>query len=77
MAETPAKSETKDRGDDERLVHALISRGLLTREEVQAALPPAGSPAGSEPLLARLVQAGLLTAGQAKRARKELAAMVG
>jgi serine/threonine-protein kinase len=77
MAEPQAKSEHKDRGEEERLIHALVSRGLLTREEVQAARPAGGGPAGAEALLARFVQAGLLTAGQAKRARKELAAMVG
>jgi eukaryotic-like serine/threonine-protein kinase len=77
MAETPAKSETKDRGDEDRLIHALIGRGLLTREEVQGSPPAAGTAPGTDALLNRLVQAGLLTAGQAKRVRKEVAALVG
>jgi serine/threonine-protein kinase len=77
MAETQAKSDPKDRGEEERLIHALVSRGLLTREEVQAARGAGDGPPGAEALLVRFVQTGLLTAGQAKRARKELAAMVG
>jgi serine/threonine-protein kinase len=77
MSGTPAKSEAKERAEEERLVHALISRGLLTREEAQACPAAAASPPGVEGLLARLVHAGLLTTGQAKRARKDAAALVG
>jgi serine/threonine-protein kinase len=77
MAETPAKSEPKDRGDEERVVHALVSRGLVTREEVKDCRLPAGGAGGAEALLARYVQSGLLTAGQAKRVRKDLATLVG
>jgi serine/threonine-protein kinase len=77
MAEMPTKSEIKDRSDEERLVHALISRGLLTREDAQANPLPAGAASGVDALLSRYVQAGLLTVGQAKRARKEAATLVG
>jgi serine/threonine-protein kinase len=77
MTEHTTKPDAQARSDEERLAHALISRGLVTREEVQGCRPAAGAPPGPEGLLARLVQVGLLTAGQAKRARKEVASLVG
>jgi serine/threonine-protein kinase len=77
MAETSTKPEAKDRGDEERLVHALISRGLLTRDEVVANRPAADGPLSNDALLAHFVRSGLLTAGQAKRVRKEVATLVG
>ncbi len=61
--------------EDERLAHALISRGLITREEAQQCR---GAQAfGAEKLLERLVECGSLTAGQARRARQELPQLVG
>jgi serine/threonine protein kinase len=77
MAETSAKPDAKDRGDEERLVHALISRGLLTIEEAQGCRAKGSDLGGLDGLLSRFVQAGLLTVGQAKRARKEAATLVG
>src|SRR5262249_28734871 len=71
MPETP---KPDPRFDEERLAHALISRGLITREEVQQCRP-AGS--GTEALLAQLVEAGFLTASQARRATQELQALLG
>ncbi len=55
--------------EEERLGHALVSRGLVTAEELQQCRPGSG---GAEGLLTRLVHAGLLTAGQARRALQEL-----
>jgi serine/threonine-protein kinase len=63
------------RQDEERLAHALISRGLLTREEWQAGRPTLAG-GGAAVLLDRLRDAGLLTAGQAARAGRELAALL-
>jgi serine/threonine-protein kinase len=77
MPEPSAKSEAKARSDEERLAHALISRGLLAREYIEALPAPADGAAGPDALLLRLVQSRLLTPGQAKRARKEVAALVG
>ncbi len=57
---------------EERLASALVSRGLLTHEELQTCPPPTEGPAGVEALLSRLTAAGLLTASQARRAAKEL-----
>jgi serine/threonine protein kinase len=74
MAEPP-RSEANARMDEERLAHALISRGLLTRDEVNACRAEAD--AGPEALLARLVSAGYLTANQAQRASKELETLLG
>ncbi len=76
MAEPP-RSDGSARVDEERLAHALISRGLLTREEAQSCRPGAGGEAGPEALLSRLVAAGYLTANQAKRAAKELETLLG
>ena len=62
--------------DEEQLVHALVSRGLLTADEAQQGLAAAKSDSGPQALLARLVQAGFLTARQAQRAEHELAALL-
>jgi serine/threonine protein kinase len=76
MADAP-RSDGTARVDEERLAHALISRGLLTREEAQHCRLGDGGDAGPEALLARLVAAGFLTNNQAKRAAKELEALLG
>jgi serine/threonine protein kinase len=73
----PPRSEGTARLDEERLAHALISRGLLTREELQQCRPGSGDPAGAEAFLSRLTAAGLLTANQAQRAAKELETLLG
>jgi serine/threonine protein kinase len=71
----PPRSEGAARTDEERLAHALISRGLLTREEIQGCR--VGAESGPEALLNRLVAAGFLTANQARRAGKELETLLG
>ncbi len=48
----PPRSEGTARMDEERLAHALISRDLLTREEVQDCKPAKGE-SGPEALLER------------------------
>jgi serine/threonine-protein kinase len=58
------------------LAHALISRGLLTREEFQQCRAAGEVGARPEAVLARLVQAGFLTANQAQRATQELALLL-
>jgi serine/threonine-protein kinase len=63
--------------EEERLVHALVSRGLLTREEAHQCRSQAAANSGPEILLSRLVNAGFLTLNQAKRARHELSALLG
>jgi serine/threonine-protein kinase len=72
----PPRSDGAARADEERLAHALISRGLLTREEAQHCRASTGD-TGPEALMARLVAAGFLTANQAKRAGKELETLLG
>src|SRR5690349_16257609 len=73
----PPRSDGTARADEERLAHALVSRGLLTREEVQNCRPAAGAEVGPQALLARLVAAGFLTANQAERAARELETLLG
>src|SRR5947209_7793459 len=75
MSDTPRTEGAPSRSEDERLVHALASRGLITREEAQPCR--GGQTFGAEKLLARLVECGLLTAGQARRARQELPLLMG
>ena len=62
--------------EEERLAHALVSRGLVTREEVQPCRSGSADGAGSERLLGRLVKANVLTANQARRASQELSAFL-
>src|SRR5438270_13814086 len=75
MADRP-KPDADPRAGEERLAHALISRGRLTHDEFQTCRPGPGEPAGAEALLARLAAAGLLTAGQARRAKDELSLLL-
>src|SRR5215472_3975751 len=69
------ESGSTARNEDERLAHALISRGLISREEVNQCR--GDHPLGAEGLLARLVECGSLTANQAARARQELSLLLG
>jgi serine/threonine-protein kinase len=62
--------------EEERLAHALVSRGLVTAEEVQACRSGADSNAGPEALLGRLVKGGVLTVSQARRAKQELTTLL-
>jgi eukaryotic-like serine/threonine-protein kinase len=60
--------------EEERLAHALLTRGLVSREEIQASRTKSGS--GADALLGRLVKAGYLTIHQARRAKQELTALL-
>jgi serine/threonine protein kinase len=56
--------------EEEKLAHALVSRGFLTREEFhqfRSGLEAAPADWSPEELLARLAKAGLLTTNQAQR----------
>jgi eukaryotic-like serine/threonine-protein kinase len=71
-APAPTKAESPPAPlDEDKLVHALVARGLVTADEVQACRV-AHSP--KESLLARLVSAGHLARSQARRVQQELAA---
>lgn len=59
--------------EEERLAHALISRGLITRDEYKQCR---GEGEGSQALLSRLVKAGCLTVRQAQRALQDLQVLV-
>jgi serine/threonine-protein kinase len=58
---------------DERLSHALVSRGLVTREELEQCRGPEAAITPAT-LLKRLVKGGFLTVPQAQRVAQELAA---
>src|SRR5579885_607462 len=75
MSQPNPESAPKLDDEQQRLAHALVSRGLLTSEEVQGCKPPDG--AGARPFLTRLVEGGVLTRGQARRALHKLSEMVG
>jgi serine/threonine protein kinase len=68
----PVKTESPSSSKfaEERLAHALVSRGLVTREEVQQCRQ--SDVVGAEGLLSRLVKTGSLTLAQARRAKQEL-----
>jgi serine/threonine protein kinase len=76
MPATPKSETLPMQVDDERLAHALISRGLVTQDEVQHCRAEL---AGAKPegLLVRLVEAGFLTSHQARRAAQELPMLLG
>lgn len=64
--------------EEEKLANALVSRGLLTREEYQEFRDSLDVSAGSwshEQMLGQLTRAGLLTSRQAERLASELAAL--
>jgi len=75
MSQPSPESVGKLDEEQQRLAHALVSRGLLTADELQSCKAPDG--AGAKAFLTRLVEGGLLTRGQAKRALQKLSAMVG
>jgi serine/threonine-protein kinase len=75
MSSPQPESAAKLDDEQQRLAHALVSRGLLTPEEVQECKAPDGP--GARAFLVRLVEGGLLTRGQARRALQKLSALVG
>jgi len=62
--------------EEERLAHALVSRGLISQDEADQCRSTADGPIGPEALLDRLTSAGFLTSHQAKRARQELSLLL-
>jgi serine/threonine-protein kinase len=73
MSDNARPDNAAARLDEERLAHALVSRGLLTREEVDQVRPAVGA----EALLRRLVEVGYLTEGQARRSTQDLPLLLG
>ncbi|MBM4071356.1 MAG: serine/threonine protein kinase [Planctomycetes bacterium] len=67
-----AKPEAAVRLNEEKLGHALVSRGMITREEFDQCRGDDGDDSATA-LLNRLVKSGFLTIHQARRANKELA----
>lgn len=63
------------KGEEERVAHGLVSRGLITREEVKTCSPDGSL--GAEKYLERMEKAGLLTSGQSQRAKADMQLLVG
>lgn len=74
MAAAPKSTAPPANLDEEKLSHALVSRGLLTREEYQKFRAAQGpeAPGSPEEILKQLVKAGCLTASQSRRLAQEL-----
>ncbi len=72
MPDSPRPEPLPSRQSEDRLAHALISRGLLTKEDYHSLKIGDGGETTPEAFLQRLVLAGLLTSGQARRAMREL-----
>jgi serine/threonine-protein kinase len=60
--------------EEERLAHALVSRGFVSAEEIEQCRGRGGA-AGAEQLLQRLVKADFVTPTQAKRVLQEMSAL--
>jgi serine/threonine-protein kinase len=75
MSQTPPEAAGKLDAEQQRVANALVSRGLLTPDELNSCKAPEAF--GGKALLVRLVEGGLLTRGQAKRALQQLATLVG
>jgi serine/threonine-protein kinase len=72
-----APAETRSGLDEEeRLAHALVSRGLVSPEEEQRCRAASPDRAGAKRFLLQLVQAGALTQNQARRALGELSTLL-
>src|SRR5437899_4065110 len=70
MAEVTTNAEATE--VEERMAHALISRGLITRDEFLQVRSRDNATSTWEAFLRTLVHAGFLTSYQARRALQEL-----
>ncbi len=79
MASQARPDEKVVPADEEKLIHALVSRGLVSRDEIQAWRQGRANAtaAGTRELLADLVKAGFLTRNQAMRVFKDQETLIG
>ena len=75
MSEKEKLNNSDARLDEEKLANGLVSRGLMTNEEVKKHAPD--GTLGAEGYLKKLTTAGLLTKAQAERAQIDLTLLVG
>ena len=75
MSEKEKIDMSDQRSEEEKLANGLVSRGLLTNEEIKK-VPPDGT-LGAEGYIRKLMQAGLLTKGQAERSLADLTILMG
>lgn len=77
MPPTPKTPAAPPNSDEEKLLHVLVSRGLLTREEYQKCRAAERTTVDApEDILKRLIKAGCLTASQGNRVLQELPALM-
>src|SRR5262249_16747167 len=69
-----SESTVKLDEEQQRLANALVSRELITADDLNSCKPPDGK--GAKALLTRLVEGGFLTRGQARRALQKVSALV-
>src|SRR5262245_48898137 len=62
--------------EEERLAHALVTRGLITRDEFRQVRNGASAATTVDDFLKKLVGAGFLTDTQARRAAQDLPAVL-
>jgi serine/threonine-protein kinase len=77
MARPPKAEPSPKSLDPDRLVQALLNRGLVSQEELRQAQGQPDQNARPEDLLTRLVSSRALTGNQAKRVYQELSYSVG
>lgn len=75
MSEKEKLNNSDARLDEEKLANGLVSRGLMTNEEIKKHAPDGSL--GAEGYLKKLTTAGLLTKAQAERAQLDLTLLVG
>ena len=75
MSEKEKLNNSDARLDEEKLANGLVSRGLMTNEEVKKHAPDGSL--GAEGYLKKLTTVGLLTKAQAERAQLDLTLLVG
>ncbi len=75
MTEKGEVENTEAKIEEEKVGQGLVTRGLLTNEEIKKC--PADGTAGAEGYLKKLLAAGLLTKGQVDRAFADLTLLVG
>lgn len=77
MSDKDYPEELDGKMQEIRLAHALVSRGLISKEESDSVHPGEGEELGAKKILKRLRSAELLTQGQARRAYAELETFLG
>ncbi len=71
MPLTSASEPSAVHVDEDRIIHVLVNRGLVSRDEAEQCRSSRHGPSGADSFLARLVQSNSLTPEQARRVSEE------